>query len=41
MSQHIRIPVCIIGAGPGGAATALFLAKVGIESIIVKFAVMP
>ncbi|KRP09020.1 MAG: geranylgeranyl reductase [Sphingobacteriales bacterium BACL12 MAG-120813-bin55] len=41
MSQHIRIPVCIIGAGPGGAATALFLAKVGIESIIVDKASFP
>jgi len=33
--------VCIIGAGPGGAAAALQLAQLGIESVVVDKAVFP
>lgn len=37
----IETKVCIIGAGPGGAATALQLAQLGIESVVVDKAVFP
>ncbi len=37
----ISTEVCIIGAGPGGAAAALQLAKAGIGSVIVDKAVFP
>ncbi|EMR04715.1 NAD(P)/FAD-dependent oxidoreductase [Cesiribacter andamanensis] len=33
--------ICIVGAGPGGCATALFLAKAGIPSLLVDKAVFP
>ena len=33
--------VCIIGAGPGGATAALFLAKQGIESVLIDRAKFP
>lgn len=33
--------VCIIGAGPGGAATALKLSYLGIESILIDKAIFP
>ncbi len=37
----ISTKVCIIGAGPGGAATALQLNKLGIDCVIVDKAVFP
>jgi hypothetical protein len=37
----IQTDILIIGAGPGGAATALFLAKQGIGSILVDKATFP
>lgn len=37
----IETKVCIVGAGPGGAATALKLSYMGIESILVDKAVFP
>ena len=37
----ISSKVCIIGAGPGGATAALFLAKMGIECILVDKAKFP
>src|ERR1035437_8893120 len=36
-----KTDVCIIGAGPGGATTAMFLAKQGISSVSVDKAVFP
>lgn len=39
--QTMSTEVCILGAGPGGAATALFLAKEGIPCVIVDKAVFP
>lgn len=38
-TYHARI--CIIGAGPGGASAALFLAKQGIPSLLVDKAAFP
>ena len=37
----IHTDILIIGAGPGGASTALFLAKYGIKSILVDKATFP
>lgn len=37
----IETKVCIVGAGPGGAATALKLSYLGIESVLVDKAVFP
>lgn len=37
----IQSKVCIIGAGPGGAATALKLSYLGIESVLIDKAVFP
>lgn len=37
----ITTPVCIIGAGPGGAATALRLSYLGIPSVIIDKATFP
>lgn len=37
----IKTDVCIIGAGPGGSVTALFLAKHGIPSVVVDKAKFP
>lgn len=37
----LQTDVCIIGAGPGGAATALQLARMGVHSIVVDKAVFP
>ena len=37
----IHTKVCIVGAGPGGATTALFLAKMGIECVLVDKATFP
>jgi menaquinone-9 beta-reductase len=39
--QVLHTDVCIIGAGPGGAATALQLARMGVHSIVVDKAVFP
>ncbi len=36
-----REKICILGAGPGGAVTALFLAKAGIRCVLVDKAVFP
>lgn len=37
----IKTDVCIIGAGPAGATTALYLEKMGISSVIVDRATFP
>ena len=37
----IETDILIIGAGPGGAATALFLAKQGVSSVVVDKAAFP
>lgn len=37
----IKTDVCIIGAGPGGCATAIQLAKLGIKNVLVDKAVFP
>ena len=37
----IKTDICIIGAGPGGAATALKLSHLGIPSVVVDKAVFP
>jgi menaquinone-9 beta-reductase len=34
-------PICILGAGPGGCATALFLAAKGIPSLLLDKAIFP
>lgn len=39
--MSIRTNICIIGAGPGGAMTALRLAQFGIDSVLVDKAVFP
>lgn len=39
--QQLTTEVCILGAGPGGAATALFLAKEGIPCVLIDKAVFP
>ncbi len=39
--QQITTDICILGAGPGGAAAALFLAKEGIPCVIADKAVFP
>jgi menaquinone-9 beta-reductase len=41
MSETIHTRIVIIGAGPGGAAAALFLAKAGIECLLVDRATFP
>lgn len=40
-AQTIRTDVCIIGAGPAGATTSLFLAQLGIPHLILDAAVFP
>ena len=37
----IKSKVCIVGAGPGGAATALKLSYLGIESVLIDKSVFP
>ena len=37
----IQTDVCVLGAGPGGVATSLQLAKLGISSVLVDKAVFP
>lgn len=39
--QKIETNVCIIGAGPAGLSTALFLAKKGISSTVIEKSVFP
>ena len=39
--EKIESTICIIGAGPSGAATSIFLSKMGIEHIIVDAATFP
>ena len=39
--KKIEIPVVIVGAGPAGAATSVFLSKKGIRHIVVEKAVFP
>jgi geranylgeranyl reductase family protein len=41
LNNLLKTNVCIIGAGPGGAVTALFLAKAGIPSILIDKANFP
>lgn len=41
MSNILHTPVLILGAGPGGAATALFLAKENIPCIVADKAIFP
>lgn len=36
-----KTDVCVVGAGPGGCTTALFLAKAGIPSILLDKAIFP
>ena len=40
-AQKIKTPICIIGAGPAGASTSIFLCKMNIEHVIVDAAVFP
>lgn len=37
----IKTPICIIGAGPAGATTSIFLCKMGIKHMIVDAALFP
>ena len=39
--RKLHSTVCIVGAGPAGAATSIFLSKLGIEHIIVDAATFP
>lgn len=41
IKRRIKTKVCIIGAGPSGASTSLFLAKLKIEHLIVDSASFP
>ena len=41
MAEIIKTNVLILGAGPGGAVTSLFLAKDGIASVIIDKAIFP
>ena len=41
MDEILHTKVCILGAGPGGAVAALFLAKAGIPCVLVDKAVFP
>ena len=41
MPEIIQTNICIIGAGPAGATTSLFLSKMGISHTIVDAAVFP
>ena len=40
-NRMIRTKICIIGAGPGGAAAALKLDRLGIPCVVVDKAVFP
>jgi menaquinone-9 beta-reductase len=39
--SHVKTSICIIGAGPAGATTALYLAKMGIPHVVVDAATFP
>lgn len=39
--QKIKTAICIIGAGPAGASTSIFLCKMGIAHVVVDAAVFP
>ena len=39
--QKIKTVICIIGAGPAGASTSIFLCKMGIAHVIVDAAIFP
>ena len=39
--MELNTPVCIIGAGPGGVATALRLSYLGIDSVLIDKATFP
>lgn len=39
--QKIKTGICIIGAGPAGATTSIFLCKLGIKHVIVDAAAFP
>jgi 2-polyprenyl-6-methoxyphenol hydroxylase-like FAD-dependent oxidoreductase len=41
MIQQLETPVIIIGAGPAGAGTSIFLSKYGIPHIIIEKAIFP
>src|SRR5690606_27712891 len=41
METGLKADVCILGAGPGGCATALQLAKHGVDTILLDKAVFP
>lgn len=41
MSEVLKTDVCILGAGPGGCATALQLAKHGVDTLLLDKAVFP
>jgi geranylgeranyl reductase family protein len=40
-TKYLSTTICIIGAGPDGATTSIFLAKMGIEHVIVDAAEFP
>lgn len=41
MNQKLKTDVCIVGAGPGGAATALKLSYLGISCVLIDKATFP
>ena len=41
MSEVVKADVCILGAGPGGCATALQLAKHGVDTLVLDKAIFP
>ncbi|MFZ1611035.1 MAG: FAD-dependent monooxygenase, partial [Chitinophagales bacterium] len=41
MAEILKTDVLVLGAGPGGAATALFLAKENISCIVIDKATFP
>jgi len=41
MAEALKADVCILGAGPGGCATALQLAKHGVDTLLLDRAIFP